>query len=118
MTFHVYADSQSHLHVVKRGFAWPAFLVPEIWLFLRGLPADALVVIALFVGAIVALPPDLVALAGLSIRLLAGFVANRRIEATFRAKGWRRLDDVPARSHLDALNKAGTVSAAGGLTSA
>ena len=63
----------------KRGFAWQAFILPEIWLFLRGLPIDALVWIVLMISALVFLPQ------------------------LYRSKGWTHLTDVQAPSLLNAL---------------
>jgi hypothetical protein len=118
MKYRVYADHKSHLHVVKRGFAWPAFLIPEVWLFLRGLRLDAAIALALIVGIVVATPPDLAGWLVLAVRIGAGVVANPRIESGFRSRGWRRLSDVEAGSVADALSKAGEVPAPGGLTRA
>ncbi len=118
MIYRVYADHKSLLHVVKRGFAWPAFLVPEIWLFLRGLPLDAAIALALIVGSVAATPPELAGWLVLAVRIGAGVLANPRIESLFRSRGWQRLSDVEARSVAEAFDKAGEVPAPGGLTSA
>lgn len=118
MIYRVYADEQAQVHVVKRGFSWPAFLVPEIWLFLRGLPLDAAVALALIIGSAVATPPEYVGLSLLAVHIAAGLVANRRIEARFRSKGWQRLNDVVARSVAEARSRAGGAPGPGGRTSA
>ncbi len=118
MMYRVYADHKSQLHVVKRGFAWPAFLVPEIWLFLRGLPLDAAIALALIVGIVATTPPELAGWLLLAVRIGAGVVAHSRIASRFRSRGWQRLSDVEAGSVADAFTKAGEVRTPGGLTSA
>jgi len=111
MIYRVYADQKRHVHVVKRGFSWPAFLSPEIWLFLRGLPVDAVLAIGLIITGLVMLPPDFAGLSVLAVRIAAGIWANRRIEARFRSQGWQRVEEVHARSVFEAVSKASGVPA-------
>ena len=106
MTYCIYVDDRSNLHAVKRGFSWPAFFVPEIWLFLRGLRLDACVVIAFLLGAAAVTPLELRGLILLTLRVVTGSVTNGRIATMFRSKGWQRLDDVDARSMAAALEAA------------
>ena len=103
MTFRVYRDASAGLHVFKRGFAWQAFILPEIWLFLRGLPIDALVWLVLMISALVFLPQLVAGLALLVARVGIGVVAWRRLDWLYRSRGWTHLTDVRARSLLDAL---------------
>ncbi len=103
MTFRVYRDASAGLHVFKRGFAWQAFILPEIWLFLRGLPIDALVWIILMISALVSLPQLVAGLALLVARVGVRLVAWRRLDRLYRSKGWTHLTDVHAPSLLNAL---------------
>ena len=103
MTFRVYRDAGAGLHVFKRGFAWQAFLVPEIWLFLRGLPIDASVWLVVMISAIAFLPRPDAGLVVLLARIGVGLVAWRRIDRSYRSKGWSHLTDVQARSLVEAF---------------
>ena len=103
MTFRVYRDASAGLHVFKRGFAWQAFILPEIWLFLRGLPIDALAWLVVLISAIVFLPQLAAGLVVLVARVGVGLFAWRRLDRLYRSKGWTHLTDVRARSLVDAL---------------
>ncbi len=103
MRFRVYRDAGGGLHAFKRGFAWQAFVLPEIWLFVRGLPIDASVWLVLVISAAAFLPKSWAGLVILLARLAAGAVTWRRIDATYRSKGWTLVADVRARSLVDAL---------------
>jgi len=118
MTFRTYADHHNRLHVVKSGFSWPGFLVPTIWLLMRGLPIEGAIVVGMVIVTLATAPTEWMGLLLLAVNLVAGFFTNRRIEAKYRAEGWRRLADVRATSVVDALEQAAQVPAAGGLTSA
>ena len=118
MTFRVYADDRNRLHVVKSGFSWPGFLVPAIWLFMRGLLLEGAIVVGMMIITLATGPTEWIGLLLLAINLGAGFATNRRIEAKFRSRGWTRLADVRAKSVVDALDQAAQVPAAGGLTRA
>ncbi len=118
MIYRVYADDHNYLHVVKWGFSWPGFLVPSIWLFMRGLWLDGLILVGLTITTAATAPTEWTGFVLLLINLVTGFITNRRIEANFRSRGWKRLTDVRARSVMDALNRAALVPAAGGLTGA
>ena len=109
MIYRVYADHNRRAHIVKRGFSWPAFLGPEIWLFLRGLPLEGTTVLALMVLSLVVEPPEIAGWWILAIRIIAGLVANQRIESRYRSQGWQRVTEVEAKSVTDALNKVSTV---------
>jgi len=87
----------------KRGFAWQAFLVPEIWLFLRGLPIDALVWLVVMISAIALLPRPDAGVVVLLARIGVGLLAWRRIDRSYRSKGWTHLTDVQARSLVEAF---------------
>jgi len=100
----VYRDTGGGLHAFKRGFAWQAFLLPEIWLFVRGLPVDASVWLALAISAVAFLPRPWAGLVVLCGRIAAGLFTWRRLNATYRSKGWTLVADVRARSLVDALS--------------
>src|SRR2546430_2218106 len=87
----------------KRGFAWQAFLVPEIWLFLRGLPIDALVWRVVMISAIALLPRPDAGVVVLLARIGVGLLAWRRIDRCYRSKGWTHLTDVQVRWLVEAF---------------
>jgi hypothetical protein len=90
---------------VREGFNWPAFLVPPIWLVIKGmwivllftLAADMLVIV---LGASFKLGDGVLTILGLAINLVIGFSGNDLYRWTIARGGFREIG-LAAGSDLD-----------------
>jgi len=113
----ILAHSDGRVQAVKQGFCWPAFFFTWVWAFIKGLYDLGIgVFLILVIVAIVgnqsrARAHDVIAillpvLAGLSLRCVLGFEANRMRQKALLSKGFRLVGTVVANAPEEALAKA------------
>jgi hypothetical protein len=81
---------------VREGFNWPAFLVPLLWLVVKGmwivlLLATAVEMAVVALGASFKLPDLVITILGLGINLVMGFAGNDLYRWTLMRAGYREI---------------------------
>ncbi len=81
---------------VREGFNWPAFLVPLLWLVIKGMWIVLLVALAVEIAFIAAgkgleLSDSVLTILGLGLNLVMGFAGNDLYRWTLARGGWREI---------------------------
>jgi len=81
---------------VREGFNWPAFLVPLLWLVVKGMWIVLLLALAvefalIAAGRALALTDSVLTILGLGLNLVMGFAGNDLYRWTLARGGWREI---------------------------